>query len=163
MKKRGIIYKYTSPSGKVYIGQTVDEKGRKNGHRSACWKYNSHFYSAIKKYGWNSFLYEVIFECKSEDSKKLAIILDSMERHYIKKYDSYKNGYNSTPGGKSFKERKTHSKINKIAQFSSNGELIATWPSAKEIERSLNISSIKITQSCKGLRGLVGGYNWKLI
>lgn len=36
MKKRGIIYKYTSPSGKVYIGQTVDEKGRKNGHRSAC-------------------------------------------------------------------------------------------------------------------------------
>lgn len=49
-----------------------------------------------------------------------------MERHYIKKYDSYKNGYNSTPGGKSFKERKTHSKINKIAQFSSNGELIAT-------------------------------------
>ena len=26
---KGIIYKYTSPSGKVYIGQTIDEKDRK--------------------------------------------------------------------------------------------------------------------------------------
>ena len=36
---KGIIYKYTSPSGKVYIGQTTNEKKRKrvflnenNGH-----------------------------------------------------------------------------------------------------------------------------------
>ena len=27
---RGIIYKYTSPSGKVYIGQTINEKDRRN-------------------------------------------------------------------------------------------------------------------------------------
>jgi hypothetical protein len=26
---RGIIYKYTSPSGKVYIGQTINEKDRR--------------------------------------------------------------------------------------------------------------------------------------
>nr|DAS86287.1 MAG TPA: GIY-YIG nuclease superfamily protein [Bacteriophage sp.]DAV54013.1 MAG TPA: GIY-YIG nuclease superfamily protein [Caudoviricetes sp.] len=26
---RGIIYKYTSPSGKVYIGQTLNEKKRR--------------------------------------------------------------------------------------------------------------------------------------
>ena len=25
----GIIYKYTSPSGKFYIGQTIDEKSRR--------------------------------------------------------------------------------------------------------------------------------------
>lgn len=27
---RGVIYKYTSPSGKCYIGQTINEKRRRN-------------------------------------------------------------------------------------------------------------------------------------
>lgn len=27
---RGIIYKYTSPSGKVYIGQTINERIEEN-------------------------------------------------------------------------------------------------------------------------------------
>lgn len=30
---RGIIYKYTSPSGKVYIGQTINEKDRRKHSR----------------------------------------------------------------------------------------------------------------------------------
>ena len=29
MMIEGIIYKYTSPSGKVYIGQTIDEQNRR--------------------------------------------------------------------------------------------------------------------------------------
>ena len=32
LKYRGIIYKYTSPSNKVYIGQTINEKNRKRGN-----------------------------------------------------------------------------------------------------------------------------------
>ena len=27
---RGVIYKYTSPSGKIYIGQTTDEQSRRS-------------------------------------------------------------------------------------------------------------------------------------
>ena len=92
--KKGIIYKYTcSVTGKVYIGQTVDEKGRKHGHMSSCWKYNSHFYSAVRKYGWKNFTYEIIFETKSKDRKKLNLLLDIMEKFYIKKYDSFKNAW----------------------------------------------------------------------
>ena len=30
---KGIIYKYTSPSGKCYIGQTVNENKRRYEHR----------------------------------------------------------------------------------------------------------------------------------
>lgn len=33
MDKIGIIYKYTSPSGKSYIGQTTDESKRKISHK----------------------------------------------------------------------------------------------------------------------------------
>ena len=59
----GIIYKYTSPSGKSYIGQTINEEGRRKmwfgtgrytGGRSKIDR-------ARKKYGASSFIYEIIF------------------------------------------------------------------------------------------------------
>ena len=59
---KGIIYKYTSPSGKVYIGQTTNEKKRKrvflneNNEDYAGLKINN----ARKKYGPKSFKYEVL-------------------------------------------------------------------------------------------------------
>ena len=37
---RGVIYKYTSPSGKVYIGQTLNEYMRR-----AMWKNINHPYA----------------------------------------------------------------------------------------------------------------------
>lgn len=41
---RGIIYKYTSPSGKVYIGQTTKEHQRRNTFlnekKELCWYKN---------------------------------------------------------------------------------------------------------------------------
>ena len=59
---KGIIYKYTSPSNKVYIGQTTNEKKRKrvflneNNEDYAGLKINN----ARKKYGPKSFKYEVL-------------------------------------------------------------------------------------------------------
>lgn len=57
---RGVIYKYTSPSNKIYIGQTLNEYMRR-----AMWKNIKHPYAGVyinrarKKYGYNSFRYEV--------------------------------------------------------------------------------------------------------
>jgi hypothetical protein len=53
---RGVIYKYTSPSGKSYIGQTVREDQRKKEHYylAYCYensKFDTKFYKAIRKYG----------------------------------------------------------------------------------------------------------------
>lgn len=73
-----------------------------------------------------NFTYEIIFETKSKDRKKLNLLLDIMEKFYIKKYDSFKNGYNSTLGGKDVREVKKCSNPRKIGQFSNNGELIST-------------------------------------
>lgn len=60
----GVIYKYTSPSGKCYIGQTVNETRRKYGHRNNAFNgnhkdYDKPFYRAIRKYGWDSFEYRI--------------------------------------------------------------------------------------------------------
>lgn len=100
--KIGVIYKYTSPSNKVYIGQTINERSRKNQHKLASKKDNNYFYKAIRKYGWENFKYEVIIKFRqTADIKKLKRVLDKLEKRYIKIYKSNIRsfGYNLNDGG----------------------------------------------------------------
>lgn len=65
---KGIIYKYTSPSGKVYIGQTRCERTR----RSRWFNINKPYAgpkinAARSKYGPTNFKYEVLLEINSEN------------------------------------------------------------------------------------------------
>ena len=91
------IYKYTSPSEKVYIGQTMHSLAlRARGPAGAGYRHSSHFYAAIQKYGGLS-------------NFKLEILKDNLtleeanywERYYIAMYDSTnrEKGYNIAPGG----------------------------------------------------------------
>ena len=97
----GIIYKYTSPSGKCYIGQTIHENIRKAQHKQAAKdKHTTHpFYKAIQKYGWDNITYEVLVRFECNNRQLLFKILDHFEIFYITKYNSYKCGYNQTEGG----------------------------------------------------------------
>lgn len=101
MTTNGIIYKFTSPNGKVYIGQTVNEEHRKSVHRNQAKNPKDYFHRAIRKYGFENFKYEIIFRTKSKDTDKLKYLLDTMEKYFIKKYDSTNPsiGYNLTIGG----------------------------------------------------------------
>lgn len=95
----GYIYKISnSINDKVYIGQTIQlisERWKvhlfraKNGHKT-------HLYSAMRKYGIENFTIE---ELEQVDNKEL----DDRERYWIKYYNSYYNGYNSTLGGQDSK------------------------------------------------------------
>lgn len=102
----GIIYIYTSPSGKVYVGQTINEKVRKYQHKwYADNGYSGYFYKAIRKYGFESFEYGVLYQTSSNDKKQLKILLDQKESYYIRKYkaNNPKFGYNLTEGGEGTK------------------------------------------------------------
>lgn len=90
----GIIYcYYCIPTGKKYIGQTVHEERRKRQHKCDCKRgVNNKFYLAVRKYGWNKFIYGIIDEYETE-------LLNEQELFYIHYYDTYNNGYNSTLGG----------------------------------------------------------------
>lgn len=96
----GIIYKYTSPSGKCYIGQTTDEQ-----HRRSTWFCTKHRYAGPKinraraKYGPANFIYEILHKKYYFTKWEATYGLDKWEIYYIGYYDSYKNGYNSTIGG----------------------------------------------------------------
>ena len=89
------IYKCVNRlNGKVYIGFDSKWPNRKYEH-----KYNTNhkkqkLYHAIRKYGWNNFDWEVIYQ--SFDGE---YTLKVMENYFITEYHSYNNGYNETLGG----------------------------------------------------------------
>lgn len=95
----GYIYKIQNLiNGNVYIGQTVKSvEKRFQQHRNNYDKpYFSQLilYKAFKKYGLDNFSFEAL---EKVDNDKL----DEREKYWIDYYDSYKNGYNMTLGGRS--------------------------------------------------------------
>ena len=104
------IYKITSPTGKIYIGQSVDIKRRWRYHRCLS---DSHriniLYRSFIKHGVDNHKFEILEEC---DSK----LLNERERFYIEKYDTFQtlNGMNLTKGGDS-KVEFSESTIQKIS------------------------------------------------
>lgn len=87
-----LIYKYTSPSGKSYIGQTKDFKRRKTEHErpNGCIAFSG----AIRKYGIENFIITIL-----EDNLTLAEA-NILEEHYIKEHNTLiPNGYNLRSGG----------------------------------------------------------------
>jgi group I intron endonuclease len=96
-KKAG-IYKLTCvENGKMYIGKSVNICARLNAHKNSINRNNNyHFQNAIKKYGWENFIIEIleIFENfdKINDNTKLL----EREAYYIEKFNSNDNstGYN---------------------------------------------------------------------
>lgn len=96
----GIIYKYVSPNGKIYIGQTTQEKRRRNTFLNINKSYGGDKIDAARrKYGPENFSYEVLYRANFSTSQEATLKLDELEEFYITVYDSYVNGYNMTYGG----------------------------------------------------------------
>ena len=97
MGPKGIIYKITSPSGKVYVGQTMrsfKKRMREHGDmKSKC----SAVRNAIEKYG-DEMKYEIIEGNVPQEH------LDEREIHWINHFNSLApDGYNLKTGGRFFK------------------------------------------------------------
>lgn len=82
------IYKITSPSNKIYIGQTIDFKRRVNQYKSLMCKRQPRIYSSLKKYGFKNHKIELIEQCYITE-------LNIKERYYQEIYNTLsKNGLN---------------------------------------------------------------------
>ncbi len=80
----------------MYIGRTVDPKNRWRQHKESTKRMGPKSMAitkALAKYGCGSFIFEVIAQCKT--------MIDACETEIalVSQYDTYKHGYNSTPGG----------------------------------------------------------------
>jgi group I intron endonuclease len=96
MDKKGYIYKITSPSGKVYIGQTINLVRRKSKYKRIDCKQQPKIFNSIEKYGWDYHIFEVI-EVLDID------ILNEREKYWIEYFNSLENGLNCTGGADSKK------------------------------------------------------------
>lgn len=92
-----VIYKHTSPKGKVYIGQTKQVPERRWGTNGSNYKNNKAFWYDICKYGWDNFKHEIIVKNIATQTQ-----CNYWEKYYIAKYHSNnpKFGYNKTSGGR---------------------------------------------------------------
>lgn len=89
------IYKATNTNnGKAYIGFDSNWPRRKHAHKSKYKYADSNFYSALRKYGWDAFEWEIIYQSKDRD-----YCLNFSEKHFIEFYDTLRSGYNMTEGG----------------------------------------------------------------
>lgn len=88
-----LVYKHTSPSGKSYIGITNNYERRCTEHQVNNWC--PAFYAAIKKYGWDNFTHEILFDNITEQE---AIELEP--QLIIEHNTKTPNGYNMCDGGK---------------------------------------------------------------
>lgn len=75
MKKICGIYKITSPSNKVYIGQSVDIRGRVSKYKHLKCNKQERLYRSLVKYGFSSHKIEIVIECHASE-------LNKMERYY---------------------------------------------------------------------------------
>lgn len=96
------IYKITSPSDKIYIGQSENiyrrwklyKGGYINSIKTYKGSYPQHLFNSIKKYGAADHRFEILQECESD-------MLNKLEMYWICFFNSYKtpHGMNCTIGG----------------------------------------------------------------
>ncbi len=99
-----IIYKATNKiNGKSYIGFDSNWPRRRETHKSHALRGSTQYISkAIRKHGWESFVWEVIYQSNDLDFTK-----NIMEGYFIRLYDTFgEKGYNLTLGGEGTLGRK---------------------------------------------------------
>ena len=157
------IYKATNTiNKKVYIGFDCNWPNRVYSHKSrSTEKNNIKFYNSIRKYGWDNFVWEVIYQSKDGEHT-----LNVMEPFFIKENNSFKKGLNSTLGGEGTLGRPTSkmtkSKIGKALKgkpksISHIQKMSETRKGIKPSEDSLRkrSESMKLTLALKKLSTLV--------
>lgn len=91
----GWVYMLRFPNGKCYVGQTRQRVNKRWAQHKRCSEKGGNCWklcNAIRKYGWNSVVKQVLAECPNEE-------LDAMEVMYIDLFDAFGDGYNLTAGG----------------------------------------------------------------
>lgn len=136
---KGIIYKYTFPDGKVYIGQTRNPEKRKRDHIDPkTGPVNTGFWEAYQRFG--KYEYEVIREIESDDEDELIDLLNRWESGYIYQYkaDNPEYGYNrSSYASVGLKSNKILRRVyNAIQEDFYNSEMVVLESAQKKVWRT---------------------------
>lgn len=88
------IYKITSPSNCIYIGQSLNIMSRWRGYKNHGASKQFRLNNSFKKYGYENHTFEILEECSKE-------LLNEQEKYWIKFYNTFdtKHGMNLQEGG----------------------------------------------------------------
>lgn len=101
VKGKGVIYRFTSPSGKMYIGQSINFYERYKKYKRNDGSIGKHFSNAVSKYdGIQSFELDFLAVIDLSDTvEQTKSELNALEIYYIEKFNTVDDGYNLTGGG----------------------------------------------------------------
>ena len=107
--KWGIIYMLMSPVFLLYFGKSTQTfKKRMKQHKYQAKTGNGHLQRAIQKYGWENFTKVIVVDCvlckyigTTPEGRKIydESELNTLEKHFIRLYQTNIYGYNLTEGG----------------------------------------------------------------
>lgn len=136
----GYIYKITSPSGRIYIGKTVNLKSRLSSYKTSPSKQQKLIYRSLLKYGYDNHGITVV-----KEGLMSSELLSKYEIYFIKKFNSYfynnkKLGLNLTTGGEGVPGGKLSRKsIEKMILTKKN-----TPPTIKELNLRIKLREMRL-------------------
>lgn len=143
------IYKITSPSGKIYIGQSVNILSRINKYKNAKCITQPIILKSILKYGWENHIFEIVCECEQSE-------LNERERYYQEMFDCIgKNGLNCmltntrTKSGKARQETVDKLTGRKLPESTINKMKGRIHSDETRNKISLSLTGRKITENTK--------------
>ena len=115
------IYKITSPTGKIYIGQSVDIKGRKNNYKNLRCKGQAKLYSSFISHGWDKHVFEIVYELPKDVHQS---ILNNFEIFYWSQFKE--SGYEmlnlKEPGHNGRHSEESKKKISQVQKGKTSSE-----------------------------------------
>lgn len=144
---------------KIYVGQTYQELNiRWNGHIGQIKNHSNTdmLHNAMEKYGKEHFAMEGIEKCTEKTKIGLIEKLNNREKYYISYFDSFKNGYNLTEGGRDAKEYQMKS----VKQYSIDGDYLKTYKSVDSLKKEFENVSV-IYSCCNGVSKYAYGHIWR--
>lgn len=160
------IYKITSPSGKIYIGKTVDFSRRVRSYRERCEPKQRLLYRSFFKYGFDKHTIEII-----EEGILTNRLSSEREKYWIAEYKCNQNkwrngiGLNLTDGGegtaglKHNRSKEVSEKVKQfridlsgvpIVQYGLNGDIIKEFKAMRTAASELGISRTTLKNILRG-------------
>jgi group I intron endonuclease len=180
------IYKITSPSNKIYIGQSSNIETRWYHYERLNCKNQYKLYNSLQKYGWENHKFEIIEECNLEQLNEREIYWGvqysvlcedglnlrlgngngTFSKESKDKMSKAKKGKDNIKLKGIIRSNKTKQKISiamskSILQYDKQGNFIQEWPSTVEVNKILKICSPLLSKVCRGQKKTAGGFTWK--
>lgn len=141
----------------MYFGQTRRKtvQSRFRGHLDSVQKGSDNkLHRAIRKYGAENFLVEEVMWVEALTKDKLKAKLDFLEKHFIERYDTRKNGYNSTDGGEGCLGRELSGETKKRLSEINSGERNPMYG-----KKQSTFARMKLSKALKGRISPLRGRN----